>query len=479
MALISKLSWAKLLAVVRAEGSHPPLYYGIVKVWTQLFGSGDASLRMFSVLCGGAAVLAMYYVAKSWWGHRTSVVAFAIAGSSAALLIMSREARMYSLLSLLLVLLISTFWNWFTRQTVAGFVAYATVASLALMTHITALTVIVAQCVIIMMYRRPLKRIVRDLAVVAAAPLFVFFPWFLYVASYRFAHSLGYPVWNFDINSPLHGMFEVVRDFVAFHHGTNLFFPGLIPVFLYSRVLFVVISAAALGMVLWRMINTARGALSDRQHQRTVYLMVVLVTSLSAACFIRPMPKYFLPGCIAFILLLANGIGIWWKKSAVFAALTASVVFVYTGTQLPALVRGEPLPWQSVAPYLDQNVQSSDLILVHQWPDELTLRRHARTALTIRGVLPIEIPKQYSYEMTLARYNPAQVITPENLGPWMTAVTANRTRIWFVYANDEHFFRGELIVQWFNEHGWAITEEPTLPHTPDGMVALYERAMNE
>ena len=43
----------RVIRAVLLSDTSPPLYYLLLNGWTRLFGTGDAALRLFSVLCGG------------------------------------------------------------------------------------------------------------------------------------------------------------------------------------------------------------------------------------------------------------------------------------------------------------------------------------------------------------------------------------------------------------------------------------------
>jgi hypothetical protein len=193
--------------------------------------------------------------------------------------------------------------------------------------------------------------------------------------------------------------------------------------------------------------------------------------------FIRPYPKYYLPACIAFVAIVTYGVALWWRKSPVAVTIMALVLCGAAATELPAVVRGEPLPWPEIARSIERNDAAGDLVLVHLWPDELTLRRYADGALDIRGILPISVPGGQSYAMTLAQYNPAQVVTADNIGPWLASATAGRSRVWLVFINDDAFFNGNYVPEWFQRSGWVASSSPDVRYAPKGTVTLYERRM--
>ncbi len=83
-----------------------PLYFFLLHLWIGVFGDGDASLRLLSVLLGSAAVAVTAIAARQAFGPRHGVWATAFAATSAFAVYYSQEIRPYALLMLLTALLL-------------------------------------------------------------------------------------------------------------------------------------------------------------------------------------------------------------------------------------------------------------------------------------------------------------------------------------------------------------------------------------
>ncbi len=83
-----------------------PLYFFLLHLWIGVFGDGDASLRLMSVLLGSAAVAVIAISARQAFGRRHSAWATAFAATSAFAVYYSQEIRPYALLMLLTALLL-------------------------------------------------------------------------------------------------------------------------------------------------------------------------------------------------------------------------------------------------------------------------------------------------------------------------------------------------------------------------------------
>jgi 4-amino-4-deoxy-L-arabinose transferase-like glycosyltransferase len=86
-----------------AADVHPLLYYTTLDGWMRLFGIGPVAVRLYSVLLSLAALGVLYLLARRLFGHRTAIFALLIAAVAPFNVQYGQEARMYALLSLLLL----------------------------------------------------------------------------------------------------------------------------------------------------------------------------------------------------------------------------------------------------------------------------------------------------------------------------------------------------------------------------------------
>lgn len=94
-----------LIDAFNADATNPPLYYGLLHIAAQGFGTSELALRFFSLLVGLPVIPLTYQLAKRAAGNRAGVVAALLTTFSAPLWWASQEARMYTLLALLIVII--------------------------------------------------------------------------------------------------------------------------------------------------------------------------------------------------------------------------------------------------------------------------------------------------------------------------------------------------------------------------------------
>lgn len=101
------------LLELTAVDIHPPLYYLLLRAWSEVVGWGAPSARLLSVLIGTAAVPLLFLAGRRLFGRRAGLVAAALLAVSPLHVYYSQEVRMYGLVTLLglLALLFALRWQ--------------------------------------------------------------------------------------------------------------------------------------------------------------------------------------------------------------------------------------------------------------------------------------------------------------------------------------------------------------------------------
>lgn len=93
-----------LWAAANADATNPPLYYTLLFAAARGFGLSEFSLRFVSLLFGLLVIPLVYQLARRLYGERAALYAALLATVSPLLWWASQEARMYTLLALLVTL---------------------------------------------------------------------------------------------------------------------------------------------------------------------------------------------------------------------------------------------------------------------------------------------------------------------------------------------------------------------------------------
>jgi len=100
---VTRESWRGLLTTLRAADSHPPLYYLLIKAWTDVAGTGETALRFPSAFASVATVALTYALARRVAGTPAALLSAFLVAMSPFAIMAGQEARMYALLGMLAV----------------------------------------------------------------------------------------------------------------------------------------------------------------------------------------------------------------------------------------------------------------------------------------------------------------------------------------------------------------------------------------
>ena len=107
---ISTLGWQGTIAHLQNEPfEHPPLYYLFLHAWTRATGVSEFALRFFSLFWGVLLIPLLYRFMSSWGGRPFGLLVALVVALSVVHIDHSQNARMYSLLPILGVLLLLFF----------------------------------------------------------------------------------------------------------------------------------------------------------------------------------------------------------------------------------------------------------------------------------------------------------------------------------------------------------------------------------
>lgn len=329
-----------LIQGVVTKDTHPPLYYLIIHVTRRLFGASDFAFRYPSVLFGVLLVPLLYQLGQRMGGKAVGLIVALLAAVSPLQVYYSQEARMYSLLALLVTAMSYVLWRVIQltdeagrtttnprtaatrgpRSVVRGLGAYALLASAALYTHYTVAFLIAVQALFWgwVLWRVGLKWIIlvaAGLGLIAAIPL----------VPYTIPRLLAGPEANYYRVAPLTMLLDVVR---FFNLGLTVDFtrPLIIALNVMAFALLLLGLWAAAGYEIPNPENDNAApdlAFSIRHSPFTIrplflisWLLAVVLGLMAGSLLIKPMyqgVRHIMAGSPAFLLLIAFGIGAIWN----------------------------------------------------------------------------------------------------------------------------------------------------------------------
>ncbi|MFQ3568532.1 MAG: glycosyltransferase family 39 protein [Aggregatilineales bacterium] len=121
-----------LIEAAAADATNPPLYYLLLHVWVRFLGESEFALRLFSLIAGLLALALAGKMARALFEGRAAVLTLSLGALSPLLWWAAREARMYTLLALL-VAICALAWHRLLRRAGFGWWLTLWLAQLALL----------------------------------------------------------------------------------------------------------------------------------------------------------------------------------------------------------------------------------------------------------------------------------------------------------------------------------------------------------
>jgi 4-amino-4-deoxy-L-arabinose transferase-like glycosyltransferase len=162
-----------VLSTVPKTESTPPLYYVLVWLWAQVFGTGEVGLRSFSALCGTLTIPVMWAVGRRLASERIGLVAALVTAVNPLLFWYSQEARTYALLVLLSALSLLAFLRALEEPSRGRLVAWGAICALTILAHYFGAFIVVGEAVWLAWALRRRGSLTAARAVAGLAPIVV------------------------------------------------------------------------------------------------------------------------------------------------------------------------------------------------------------------------------------------------------------------------------------------------------------------
>ena len=157
-ALLVQYDFSEMIARIKMD-VHPPMYYVILRLWTDIFPNSLFSLRMFSVLFSFLAIFGVYVlVNKAFKNVTLSLLASLLYALSYFQIQYAMEARMYSIGTFLVIVSCYFLLKALEAKKMRWWLIYAAAVSLGIYTHYFIAFWIISQAIyLVCFFRKELK----------------------------------------------------------------------------------------------------------------------------------------------------------------------------------------------------------------------------------------------------------------------------------------------------------------------------------
>lgn len=356
-----------------AADIHPPLYYVFLAGWIDLTGSSEFSLRYLSVMAAVVTIPLMWVLGRRTLGERSGTIAALLVAISPLWLWYARDARMYTIVTALVVASTWVLLRWIDRPNRATLVVYVVLNVLAIYTHFFAWFIIAAQAgfgVLWMLSDAERRQRLLPLIGAWSVTFLAYLPWLRFVLI-RLGADRSYWEGTLSISRVIETMLETW----AVGHTVD---PTLAEA---ASLIVLCLAAGGLGALLIRYSRQKRA-------RRTLLLLaswlVIPLVALLLVSFGRPKyhPRYMMISAPAYILALAAlpawlFDGNWQLRRIVGATLGLGLLSVLIAVNLfadynlytnPAFTKDD---WRSVAQLLEREREPDEPVLLvsgHAYP---------------------------------------------------------------------------------------------------------------
>lgn len=177
---IAALGLDDLHGALKQDGA-PPLYYALLALWSSVVGSSDTALRLLSALFSVGALFLIHRIGLRRGGTTVAAAAVILMATSPFAIRYATEARMYSLIALLVAAGWLAVVNALERPRTGWLVAAGLCAGLLLLTHYWSFYVVGAAgaALVLLAWRDPARRpaALRTIAAIVIGSAALFGPW--------------------------------------------------------------------------------------------------------------------------------------------------------------------------------------------------------------------------------------------------------------------------------------------------------------
>lgn len=404
---------------------HPPLYFLILHLWQRAVGHSEFAYRVPSVFFMLLALAALYQVGRKVWGGTTAVFTLLLAMFSPFLYWYAREARMYALLFLEVLIFLRLLWPMLTAtHHRPGEIALLGLGGLLLISTQYTGIFIVFSALILLFFTLVGKRMRWQWLIAGAFVLlaggFLLAPHLIELLSL-----------------PEFFAFSQRQLWVLVSEGINTFSLG---------------SAGPLGTASWQILPFALLGLvgmisldTDEQNQRRQKLLfgagLLLLTLLAffAASWLKANysnPRHLTVLAALWFLLMGHGLATLWRYQKLAVVGLGSLVVFLSGQAL----------WQTIAqpPFVKDDVRAlATYIEARQQPGDLVLWHDAVMMVTY---------DYYSSDLPFTAVPEFGTNDPTAAVDQLEKLDEQYNRIWFVSAPSPAYFNPQVVPSWLKAH---------------------------
>lgn len=395
-----KTSISSVIDAVARTDAHPPGHYLLSWLWAKLVGiwgtafagpldDVESRLRLLSVVTGLTSIAVVIGAWRRWLGFWPSLATGLWLALSPAIVAQDREARMYPLLTLSLIVTVTTLAYLIESNKRRHAFALGAILAVSLYVHYLALFVLGG--VALGLLATSQRHNILNRVVALGIPTVAFLPWLpVLIAQLRFGRA------NVNVRGPAEATFGIafweviaVGDVVE----TGLFKYGVFPTF------WILVTVGALAGV--KSLSGSSGLRSQGSLAAALaigglwafvlwYVSSIAIVNTSSlrylGVFVPPLLGLVAIGFKALIGLAHERLNSRWPSLALTAVHVILIIFTSLGIGSGRLGYGEP--WREVSQFLEDRVSEGETVLVNEYGRLMSLAYYYRPEHDVELFVP-------------------------------------------------------------------------------------------
>jgi len=196
----------------------PPLYYIMLKLWTELFGTGAIALRLPSAIFSSLTILFIFKLSEEMYSKRVAFFSAILLSVSPYSINYAQDSKMYSLLWLFCVLSFLYLYRFANRYRIKDLILYAVFTVCALYTNYAGLLFVFIHN--LFFFFAGGKKKIRLWLIAQAALFLAYLPW-LNRLIYHAGHTREYLSWVDKVNESQTGIMTTLAWITGSMFGTK------------------------------------------------------------------------------------------------------------------------------------------------------------------------------------------------------------------------------------------------------------------
>lgn len=348
-------------AAVNAD-VHFPFYQLLLALWIKIFGNGDITIRLFSVLAGVLNIIAAYFTGKELKNSTTGNIFAFLTAINATLLFYSQEVKFYIFLSLFVTLSMFFIIRIFKYNRKKDYAGYILTNTALVYSFTIGVLYVIAQGILALTYiliqnKKNLKNFIYSNIILVA----LISPFAIYILT----HMGKYEGANWIFTSNIYTTFILIQNFftpclTAVYNNPKIYIPTIgIP-----QILFLYIPTA---IAFYGMFKALK---DDRKNYYLLALPLLFLLFEIILCMnsgLRMLTRYTIMAVTPFLLLISIGLSNLNSKilkSIITYLLIINIVYLLASPD--SAIRGyRDLGQKPTAIVLNENhIQDNDTIIL-------------------------------------------------------------------------------------------------------------------